>query len=77
MKAVSTSRSKRGGYGRNLFETYARTGTPLGTQPALGDSPADYCLQAHLGDLARIRLGVEMPAGPARLAGFDLLKSER
>ncbi|MBT4504038.1 MAG: hypothetical protein HOC74_40280, partial [Gemmatimonadetes bacterium] len=48
---------------RNAFETYARVSTPLGTQPTLGDSPADYCLQAYLGDLARIRLGVEIPTG--------------
>ena len=62
---------------RNAFETYARASTPLGTQPTLGDSPADYCLQAYLGDLARIRLGVEIPTGADIIAGFDFLKPGR
>jgi heparinase II/III-like protein len=61
----------------SAFEAYARATTPLGTQPAMGDSPADYCLQTYLGDLARIRLGVEMPPRPDRLEGLDLLQPER
>lgn len=62
---------------RNAFETYAQASTPLGTQVTLGDSPADYCLQAYLGDLARIRLGVEIPAGADTIEGLGLLKPGR
>lgn len=62
---------------RRALETYARASTPLGTQVPLGDSPADYCVQAFLGDLARIRLGLDVPAGPDRMDGLGLLRPER
>jgi len=61
----------------NALATYARVGTPADTQPALGDSPVDYCVQAYLGDLARIRLGLDVPAGPDRMEGLGLVRPER
>jgi len=37
---------------RSALTTYSRAITPMGTQPAVGDSPADYRLQPGLVDMA-------------------------
>ena len=55
---------------RRAFEVYAATATPCGTLPSLDDSAVDFSLPAHLRDLARMRLGVQIPAPPTRLQAF-------
>ena len=62
---------------RRAFETWAEVATPCGTQPTLDDSPVDFSLPAQLRDLARLRLGVRVPAGPERLAAFGPVRSGR
>jgi hypothetical protein len=57
---------------RKAFETYAESATPLNTQPAIGDSTAEYRLQPYLVDIARIRLGMLMSYGPESLSGFGV-----
>lgn len=57
---------------RQAFETYAELATPLDTQPAIGDSTADFKLAPYLVDIARIRLGLPMSYGPASMAGFGV-----
>jgi len=57
---------------RKAFETYGEAATPLDTQPAIGDSTAEYRLQPILADIARIRFGLDMPYGPQSLAGFGV-----
>ncbi|MBT5876193.1 MAG: hypothetical protein HOH43_22385 [Candidatus Latescibacteria bacterium] len=57
---------------RAAFETYASTLTPLGTQPSIGDSPAEYRLQALMVDLARIRMGLELSIASVSTKGFNL-----
>ena len=57
---------------RQAFESYAELATPLDTQPAIGDSTADFRLQPILVDIARIRLGLPMSYGPASMAGFGV-----
>ncbi|MFH1566559.1 MAG: heparinase II/III family protein [Gemmatimonadota bacterium] len=61
---------------RAALETFAAAATPLGTQPALDDSPADFGFPLHLAGLVRLRLGLAIPAGPRHLAGFGLLHPE-
>jgi hypothetical protein len=57
---------------RRAFETYAESATPLDTQPAIGDSTAEYRLQPYLVDIARIRMGMSMSYGPESLSGFGV-----
>jgi hypothetical protein len=57
---------------RKALETYAESATPLDTQPAIGDSTAEYRLQPFLVDIARIRMGMPMSYGPESLAGFGV-----
>lgn len=57
---------------RQAFETYAELATPLDTQPAIGDSTADFRLQPVLVDLARIRMRLPLSYGPSSLAGFGV-----
>ena len=57
---------------RKALRTYAELATPLGTQPPLDDSPAEYRLQPLLVDAARIRMGLLLPRGPETMAGFGM-----
>ena len=57
---------------RAAFQAYADLATPLGTQPPLDDSPAEYRLQPQLVDTARIRMGLKIPYGPESMAGFGV-----
>ena len=57
---------------RQAFESYAELATPLDTQPAIGDSTADFRLAPSLVDIARIRLGLNVSYGPESMAGFGV-----
>lgn len=57
---------------RRALTIYAKVATPLGTQPSLDDSAVDFGLSPHLVDLARLRLGIDIPLAPTRLSGLRL-----
>lgn len=62
---------------RRAFEVYATAATPCGTQPSLDDSTVDFSVPAHLRDLARLRLGLHVPAAPEQLRAFGPVRSGR
>jgi hypothetical protein len=57
---------------RQAFKSYAELATPLDTQPAIGDSTADFRLPPILVDIARIRLNLNMSYGPKSMKGFGV-----
>ncbi|MBT6144725.1 MAG: hypothetical protein HOH74_04805 [Gemmatimonadetes bacterium] len=59
-----------GGVLRRALTTYAEAATPLGTQPSLDDGAVDFGLSPHLVDLARLRLGIDVPLAPLDLSGL-------